>query len=97
MAIAQFSFLGALAYRSAKRRWLGEVRSTMVRRILEGIAILLILGLWLRLNNLRDLIVTQPVPYGLAPLWALIAYAFMGFRSRKVVEPAKDFSSAGPA
>ena len=33
--------LGALVYRSAKRRRLGEVASTSARRVLEGIAIIL--------------------------------------------------------
>jgi hypothetical protein len=33
--------LGALVYRSAKRRWLGEVASTPARWVLEGTAIVL--------------------------------------------------------
>jgi hypothetical protein len=36
--------LGALAYRSAKQRWRGEVASTRGRRVLEAIAMLLILA-----------------------------------------------------
>jgi hypothetical protein len=50
--------LGALAYRSAKKRWLGQVASTTSRRVVEAIAMLLIFALVVPLNNLKMLIAT---------------------------------------
>lgn len=76
--------LGALAYRSAKRRWLGQVASTKVRCLLEAVAIGIILFSMLRLPNLHELVISQPFHYVLIPVWALTAYVLVGFRSPKV-------------
>jgi hypothetical protein len=76
--------LGALAYRSAKQRWLGQVASTRDRRVLEAIAMLLILASLISVNNLKMLMVEQPVHYILIPVWAIVAYAIIGFRAPKL-------------
>jgi hypothetical protein len=71
---ATVMILGALAYRSAKKRKLGEVRSTITRLILEFTLLLLIALIILLQNNLKQLIATDPVPNGVIPLWAILAY-----------------------
>jgi hypothetical protein len=66
--------LGALAYRSAKKRKLGEVKSTLMRKAVEVAFLLLICILILAQNNVLNRIVTDPVPNAVIPLWAIIAY-----------------------
>lgn len=54
--------LGALAYRSAKKRKLGEVKATLTRQFLEIVLLVLIcLGILMQ-NNLKILIATDPIP-----------------------------------
>src|SRR5262245_5827045 len=53
--------LGALAYRSAKRRRLGEVAPTLTRRASELIMVGAIVPLVLLQANLKYLIATDPV------------------------------------
>jgi CheY-like chemotaxis protein len=66
--------LGALAYRSAKQRRLGEVASTPLRRVGEGVAILLLLLTVLLQKDLENQIATEPFATVLIPVWALVAY-----------------------
>ncbi len=80
--------LGALAYRSAKKRMLGQVKSTMVRRAAEGLALVAIVAMVLFHNRILYFIATDPWPYFVIPVWALIAYAFVGFRAPKVGAPS---------
>ena len=75
--------VGALAYKSAKRRMLGEVATTVTRRLLEGLGIVLIVLSIVILNNLKYLIVTDPVTHFVIPVWAIVAYLAVGFRSKK--------------
>ena len=75
--------LGALAYRSAKKRYLGEVANSMLRRSLEAAALLLLLAVVALQRNVTELIESDPVPNLLIPLWAVMAYAIVGFRSAK--------------
>ena len=66
--------LGAVAYRSRKRRLLGLARAKAVRKTLELLTlavILLVVGLQ---QNLKILIATDPVPNLIIPLCALVAY-----------------------
>lgn len=66
--------LGALAYRSAKKRKLGEVNSTLTRQLLE-VALLVVMCLAiLAQSNLSYLVVTDPVSNAVIPIWAIIAY-----------------------
>jgi hypothetical protein len=66
--------LGALAYRSAKKRRIGEAKSTLTRRFLEIASLVLICLVILMQNNLKYLIETDPVPNALIPIWAILAY-----------------------
>ena len=75
--------LGALAYRSAKRRYLKEREGTVMRRILEIAAIIIIICIVVFQNNLLHLIETEPVPTLVIPLLAVIAYSIFGFRKPK--------------
>ncbi len=83
------TILGALAYRSAKKRKLGEVKTTFARQILE-VAVVVLIGLMtLAQRNFTDLLVTDPVPNAVIPIGAIAAYlaiAFMpaGFTQRPV-------------
>ena len=72
--------LGALAYRSAKRRKLGTAKSTSFRRYLEITAICIIIAGVLFQKNLPYLIATDPVPNLIIPLWALIAYLIIAIQ-----------------
>ena len=72
--------VGALAYRSAKKRLLGEVTSSSVRRGAEIMAIILIVASVLLQRNALEQLVLDPVPNALIPLWAIVAYALVAFR-----------------
>ena len=75
--------LGALAYRSRKRRLLSLSKATPVRRGIEVLALALIPAVWLLQKNILFLIATDPVPYLVIPLWAVIAYSCAGIRRFK--------------
>ena len=64
--------LGALAYKSAKKRNLGVVQDTPMRRITEGAVMLLIL-LAIFFTD-RTVLTEDPFPNLVLPLWALVAY-----------------------
>jgi uncharacterized membrane protein HdeD (DUF308 family) len=66
--------LGALAYRSAKKRRAGEAKSTFARQFLEIASLVLICLVILMQNNLKYLIATDPVPNAVIPIWAILAY-----------------------
>jgi hypothetical protein len=80
---APIIILGALAYRSAKKRMLGQVASTKIRMAAEALAMLIVVVMVLSLNDLRTLLITQPVHYAIIPAWAIIAYLFVAFRRRR--------------
>lgn len=69
--------LGALAYRSAKKRKLGAVESTTLRRTLEFLAIIAAMAAVFLQNNLLYLIENDPVPNLVIPLWVLIAFVII--------------------
>lgn len=69
--------LGAFAYRSAKKRKLGEVKSSLPRKSFEVIAVIIAMSVVLLQNNLIQAIETDPVPNLIIPLWVFIAYIFM--------------------
>jgi CheY-like chemotaxis protein len=75
--------LGAFAYRSAKERRLGEVASTPLRRVGEGIAILLLLLTVLLQKDLKNQIATEPLATVLIPVWALVAYLLVALWPRR--------------
>ena len=73
--------LGAFAYRSAKRRALGEATASMGRQIVETVLILLIVASVVFRNDLRTAIVIHPVPTLLIPVWCVVAYAIAAVRA----------------
>ena len=78
--------LGALAYRSAKKRKLGEVRASLLRKALEIAAIVIIFAAVLLQNDLKHLIATDPVPNLIIPLWAIIAYSIMALKAQNATD-----------
>jgi len=72
--------LGALSYRSAKKRKLGDVKSSLIRKTIEIIAILIAMASVLLQNNLLLAIETNPVPNLLIPIWVLVAYIIVSVR-----------------
>lgn len=67
-----YVILGALAYKSAKKRRLRMVEDAPLRKGLEGVVMILILvGTFL---TSREVLVEDPFPYLVLPLWALVAY-----------------------
>jgi hypothetical protein len=75
--------LGALAYRSAKNRRIGEAKSTFIRHFLEIASLVLICFVILMQNNLKYLIATDPVPNAVIPIWAILAYLAVVFIPKK--------------
>ena len=75
--------LGALVYRSRKRRLLGLRKETMLRRSVEALALVaIVLSIILR-NDIAFEIVTEPASYVVIPAWAIIAYFCAGIRIKK--------------
>ena len=75
--------LGALAFRSAKKRRLGTVKNSVLRKVLELSGIVaIILSIALQ-NNVKYLIMTDPVPNVLIPFLALVAYAVIALLAMK--------------
>lgn len=72
--------LGALAYRSCKRRKLGEVRSTVLRQGLEILALVIAVLLVALRPDLKTSLTVDPVPNILPIVWILAAYAVASFR-----------------
>lgn len=66
--------LGALAYRSAKRRRLGEVKSTRMRISFEITLLAAICVTILAQNNVAQRMVINALTNVLVPAWALVAY-----------------------
>ena len=83
--------LGALAYRSAKQRRLGEVASTPLRHVGEGVAILLLLLSVLLQKDLERQIVTEPLVTVLIPVWAVGAYLLVALWPRPSASRTADY------
>jgi hypothetical protein len=79
------TILGALAYRSAKRRKLGEVGSTTFRKCLEVALLLAIVALIFAQNDVKRALAEEPIANCLAPVWAIAAYLILIIRSRQPV------------
>lgn len=73
--------LGALAYRSAKRRALGEAAASVARQIIETILILRIVASVVFRNDLGTAIVINPAPTLFLPVWCVVAYAIAAVRA----------------
>ena len=82
--IAGVSLLfGGIAYKSAKKRRLGQVEGTLIRRSVEVILCVLILASVLFQNDLKTLIITDPVPNLLLPAAAICAYLIEFFKTSR--------------
>jgi hypothetical protein len=68
------TLLGALACRSARNRANGSVKSTLVRKMLEILALITCAFLVLMQNDIKSLIVEDPATNLAIPAWILIAY-----------------------
>ena len=75
--------LGALAYRSRKRRLLGLRTETMLRRSVEALALAAIVLLIILRNDIVFEIATDSFPYVIVPGWAIVAYCCAGIRIKK--------------
>jgi hypothetical protein len=73
---------GALAYKSAKKRWLGEAESTMTRQLLEIALLVVVCVAVLAQPNLKHLMVTDPIPNVVIPTWAIVAYLVIALKPR---------------
>jgi len=82
-----FVTFGALAYRSAKKRILGEVTTSLLRKVLELVAIAIIVALFLLPNDLLNIMSYRPVEYIIIPLWAIVPYIIIVLK-RKIGEGA---------
>jgi multisubunit Na+/H+ antiporter MnhB subunit len=69
--------LGALAYKSLKKRKLQIVRSSKTRQTLEIFALLAIIALVTLQRDFKVQLTNDPVPNFVIPLWALIAYGIL--------------------
>ena len=78
--------LGALAYRSAKKRKLDEANNSTLRKVLEVLALIVIAAAILLQKDLKNLIATDPVPNLIIPLWAIIAYTVIAFKAKQSTE-----------
>lgn len=77
--------MGALAYRSAKKRKLGEVHNTALRKGLEVAALIIIAAAILLQKDLISKIVTDPVSNFIIPLWAIVAYAVIASKANQTI------------
>ena len=66
--------LGTLSYQSAKKRKLGIVKNTQLRKTIEIISIVATFLIIFLQKNLQELIYQDPVPNILIPIWVWGAY-----------------------
>ena len=71
---------GALAYRMAKKRKLGTVNQSVIRLVLEVASIVLAMLVIFMQNDIRNLMLLDPVNNVLIPMGVLIAYSNIVFR-----------------
>jgi cytochrome bd-type quinol oxidase subunit 2 len=74
--------VGALAYRSCKKRMLGEKPDTTLRLCAEILAIAFVAVVSLAGNNLADRTYNEPVSYLFIPLGVVIAYGVIVLKKR---------------
>ena len=74
LLMAFVTLFGALAYRSAKKRRLGEVKNTAMRVAIECVFIVSIILAVVMQNDLKYQIAEHPAVNVLPLAWALVAY-----------------------
>lgn len=80
----EIMILGALAYKSLKKRKLGIVKQSGARQTYELALIALIILLVALQNDLKSQIAIYPFQNIIIPLWALIAYAVLFFKNTMI-------------
>lgn len=83
------AILGALAYRSAKKRLLSEVKTSLLRKSFEISAMAVIIILLLLQDDLINRMITRPVVYLIIPLWAIVAYIEIVLRTKRPPKKAE--------
>ena len=76
--------LGVLAYKSAKKRKLGIVKDTILRKVLEAIAILATFLIIFLQTDIQRLMIEDPAPNILIPIWVWGAYFYIIFYKSKI-------------
>ena len=71
--------LGTLAYKSAKNRKLGITKASIFNQVLEITSFILIVLLVSWKNDLKRIIVNDPVPNIAIPAWLITAYLTVVF------------------
>ena len=88
--------IGALAYRSAKQRHLGNCKPTITRKIFEITGLVVIVVAIVFQTNLKETIATDPVPNFIIPLWAIIAYLVIALKKAKPTKSETDSPKTAP-
>lgn len=88
---AQMIIVGAVAYRSAKGRLLGQVAPTTVRKAAEALAMLVIFLLVFWHEDWRARMALRGAFYVVVPGWALAAYLAVAFRQPRNAIDTKVF------
>lgn len=73
--------LAALAYRSAKKRQLGEVADGILRQIAEALLMVPIVATVAFQRDLGQALATAPIPTLILPAWCVLAYAVAALRA----------------
>lgn len=80
------AILGALAYRSAKKRALGQLKDTGIQKGFEITVMVVLVVFVLVQHDLLNKAYTNPLGYAIIPLWALIAYVCAFFKRKSPPE-----------
>ena len=88
---AQMIIVGALAYRSAKKRLWGQVAPTAVRKAAEALAMLIIFLLVFWHDDWRARVAVRGAFYVIIPGSAVVAYLTVAFRRPKNAIDTKVF------
>jgi hypothetical protein len=82
--------LSALAYKSAKKQKIGIIKASSTRQILEIVGLVIMVLLILFQNNLAMNLYNDPFPNIVIPIWGIIAYLVVIFKTKNIDNPIKD-------
>lgn len=77
--------LTSMIYRSAKNRNIGVKNNSITSICLELLVFIVILYLSFAPRNLKELIITDPVPNFIIPVWCIVAFAYIFVRRKKSI------------
>lgn len=69
-----------------KKQKLGEVKTSLFRKVLELVLIVIIAALFLLPNDLMNRIYYRPVQNLIIPLWVIVAYIIIALKRKKGTE-----------